>query len=231
MHWLPSNSDYLTIFAAVLAAGTALIGIFVSLSQFTGVSRARRTVEWTSAALATEEDSARRLVLDRLKLRGQGYLVAARYVPWWRFSEAALWMLLSPAVVIVAANADRGTSYLVSSAIAGFVNLSIVGRRGVRLYSERLRVAHGFAAGGQDVEPVRTDLLAQMESGTLREFTLGFLVAAAVMGTGALTAWALTPGGGGARWVWTLAGVIACGHCFRLIQTYAKSWADQSSPT
>ncbi len=227
---MPDNTDYLTVFGAVLAAGTALIGIFVSLSQLTGSGRARRMVDWTSAALTTETDTARQLVLNRLKLRGQGYLVAAHYVPWWRFSEAALWMLLSPAILIVAANNGRGTMTLISSALAGLVSLGVALRRSIRLYSERIRVAHQFIVGCHDVEPVQINLLNQMEGGTLREFTLGYGAAAAVMGTGALVAWALTEGSGSSRLPWSILGILACWCCFRLIHSYATAWAEGNSP-
>lgn len=229
MDWLPNDPDFLTVFGAVLAAGTALIGIVVSISQLTGAARARRTVEWASAALSTETDPARRLVLDRLKLRGQGYLVAARYVPWWRFSEAAMWMLLTPALIIVTASNARGVGSLLTYAFAGLVNLATVGRRAIRLYSERTRVVRQFVAGERDVEPVRIDLLNQMEGGTLREFSLGISVAISVMATGALVAWALTGGGGSARWLWPFVGLFACWNALRLIHSYATTAAETSA--
>lgn len=227
--WLPNDPDFLTVFGAVLAAGTALIGIAVSLSQFSGAARARRTVEWATAALSTETDPARRLVLDRLKLRGQAHLVAARYVPWWRFTEAGLWMLLTPALIVIGANNDRGVGWIVTYTLAGFVNLATVGRRAVRLYSERTRVARQFVAGKQDLEPVHIDLLNQMEGGTLREFGFGFIIAAALMTTGGLTAWALTGGGGSARWLWPFVGLFACWNAFRLVHAYAASAAETSA--
>lgn len=221
MDWLPNDPDFLTVFGAVLAAGTALIGIVVSFSQFTGAARARRTIDWATVALSSETDPARRLILDRLKLRGQGYLVAARYVPWWRFTEAVLWMLLTPAFIVITANRDGGVGSLATYVLAGFINLATVGRRAVRLYSERTRVSRQFVAGERDVEPVRIDLLNQMEGGTLREFGLGFAIAAAIMATGGLTAWALIGGGGSARWLWPFVGLFACWNLLRLVHAYA----------
>lgn len=226
---LPNDADFLTVFGGVLAAGTALIGILVSFSQFTGAARARRTVDWATEALTMETNPARKLVLDRLRLRCQGYLVASRYVPWWRFSEAALWMLLTPVVIVIASSSGRAAGSVALSALAGLVNMAVVGRRAVRLYSERIRVAHQFVAGGRDVEPVQIDLLHQMEGGTRREFTLGFAVAAAVMATGALVAWALTGGGGSARWLWPFVGLFAFWNSVRLIHSYAASAAELRS--
>jgi hypothetical protein len=226
---LPNDADFLTVFGAVLAAGTAMIGIVLSFSQFTGTARARRTIEWATAALTTETNLARRLVLDRLKLRGQGHLVAARYVPWWRFTEAVLWMLITPALFVIAANRDDERTYAIVYALAGLVNLATVGRRAVRLYSERTRVARQFVVGDRDVEPVRIDLLNQMEGGTLREFGLGIAVAISVMATGALVAWALTGGGGSARWLWPFVGLFACWNALRLIHSYATTAAETST--
>lgn len=222
MGWLPANSDFLTVFGAVVAAGTALIGIFAGLSQFTGTSGARRTAEWTTDALDKEQDPARRLVLERLKLRALGHLVAARYVPWWRLYEVALQALFTP--VFIALNLSLW------SVLAAWVNLSAAVRRAIRIYSERLRVARQFVKGGRDVEPVRVDLLNQMEGGTRTEFTLGYLAAAAYIGTAALAALALRQHGAPpSRWLWTILGICVCLGFVWKIRAYAASWAERAT--
>lgn len=185
-------------------------------------------VDWTSTALNSEEDAGRRVVLERLNLQGQGYLIAERYVPWWRFSEVALWLLLSPVLVIFLATKDRGVGSFVLAALAILINVSTVARRGIRLYCERTRVAHQFSVGGNDVEPVRIDILNQMEGGTLREFALGIAVAVALASTGGLVAWAIADGGG-SKWIWPFLGLLACWRCFRRIHSYATSWAEATT--
>lgn len=224
MNWLPEGSDFLNVFGAVLAVGTTLVGLFVSLSQFTGSTRARRNIGWTTTALETEEDEARRIVLNRLKLRGQGHLLAVDYVPWWRFTEVAVWTLLSPALVVVAAYRDDTFFFVLI--IAGLVNLAIVIRRAIRLYAERIRVAQQFAVGGTDVEPVRIDMLGLMEGGVRREFVIGIVCAVSVMGTAASIAWGLTASRG--ILVWSIIGIVLCASSFQLLRSHAMSWADQA---
>jgi hypothetical protein len=101
----------------------------------------------------------------------------------------------------------------------------MVGRRTVRLYAERIRIARQFAIGGIDVEPVQTDLLGQMEGGTRHEFTLGFVCSVLVMGTSALLAWALLEEPGNIAWLWTIIGAVACMFCFHEIHAYAERWS------
>ena len=228
MDWLPKDANFLTVFGAVLAAGTALLGLVVGLGQFTGAARARRIIEWTSAALDSEKDAARKIVLERLKLRGQGYLVAARYVPGRLFTEAILWIFLAPVAFVISAVRDGAISFQITAIAASVAGLGTVGRRTVRLYAERTRVARQFAIGGMDVEPVQIDLLGQMEGGTRHEFTLGYACSVLVMGTSALLAWALLEEPGNVLWFWTLVGAVACGFCFQEVHAYAERWSLQA---
>lgn len=225
MNWIPEGADFLHVFGAVLAVGTTLIGLFVSLGQFTGSARARRYIGWTTAALETEEDEARRAVLARLKLRGQGYLLAADYVPWWKFTEVAVWTLLSPALVGVAAYRDDPTMFS-ALIFAGVVNLAIVIRRATRLYAERMRVAQQFVVGGADVEPVRIDMLGLMEGGVRREFVIGVICAVSIMGTAALIAWGATAPRG--TQAWSIVGILASASSFQWLRSHAASWAGQN---
>lgn len=225
MEWIPQDTDFLTVFGAVLAVGATVLGLVVGLGQFSGAARARRTIEWTSEALSIETDPARQNILVRLKLRAQGYLIAAQYVPWWRFSEVISWTLLSPAVVILTSSRDTPTSTITLGLLVGTTNLTLVIRRGIRLYAERMRVAYQFTAGGSDVEPVKVSILAQMEGGTRREFLLGLVCSIAIMGTGGLLAWALVEGRGSFVWFWVLVGGAACWGAFQLAHNHAREWA------
>lgn len=221
MDWTPEDSDYLTTLGAILASGTALLGLIVGVGQFSASARARRLIEWTSAALDSEKEASRRIILERLKLRAQGQLVASRYIPGWRFAEAGFWSLLAPAALIAAAqNGDAVSTW--STLFFGVVNLALVFRRAIRLYAERYRVAHQFAAGGTDVEPVRVDMLEQMEGGTRREFALGGVTAISVMGTGGLLALAATEATASPVGAWAFLGAFACWCCFQTIRAHAR---------
>ena len=103
-----------------------------------------------------------------------------------------MWTVLAPLSLILSAR--NGDSSGVGAVAFGVVTLALVFRRAIRLYAERERVAHQFEAGGIDVEPVRVDIMEQMEGGTRREFSLGIISAVAVMATGALAAWGLVGG-------------------------------------
>jgi hypothetical protein len=227
MEWIQNDADFLTAFGAVLAVGTALLGLAVGLGQFTGASRARRTIEWTSSALESEKDAARIIILERLKLRGQGYLVAAQYIPGWRFAGAVAWTLVAPTTVILGASRGGELLSLAASILSGLVTLALVGRRTIRLFAERMRVAHQFALGGMEVEPVRMDILAQMEGGTRREYSLGFVCAASVMSAGGLIAWALVEGRDSTVWLWLIVAAVACWSCLQLVRSYATRWSEK----
>ena len=214
-----------------MAAGSATLGLLVGLGQLSGAAQARRTIEWTSTALSIEKDAARQTVLQRLKLRAQGYLIAAQYVPWWRFSEAIAWTLLAPALVILGAHRSGEITSLIGILSLGVVTLTAVARRAIRLYSERMRVSHQFAFGGADVEPVQVDILAQMEGGTRPEFALGLACAITVMGTAGLLAWALVEGRGSTAWIWVFVGGFSCWSAFQLVHGYAMRWSRKSVST
>lgn len=226
MEWLPGNADFLTVFGAVLAAATAGLGLAVGLSQFSGPAKARRIIEWTSAALDSEHDSSRRSVLEQLKVHAQGHLIAARYIPGWRFTEAIVWAFLAPVFLILTAQKGDGTT-TVTMVLVSIVTLALVFRRAIRLYTERQRVIHQFALGGTDVEPVHIDILHQMEGGTRREFTLGFACAVSVTATGGLLAWGLIEGRGSAAWIWAGLGAFACWNCVQIVHGYAKRTAQR----
>lgn len=228
MDWIPDDTDFLTVFGAVLGAGTALLGLVVGLSQFTMGARTRRIIEWTSAALKSEKDPGRQLILQRLMLGAQGRLVAARYVPGRLFSEAFIWILLAPATVIFSISRSDAISTVVTIS-ANVLLVALVARHAIRLYTERIRVAYQFTLGGIDIEPVRVDMLSQMEGGTRREFILGFICSISVTGTGALLAWAVLAEHGSIAWVWAGLGLFACWSCFHTTHIYAKKWAENAS--
>lgn len=220
MPWTPANADYLTVFAAVLAAGLTLLGLLSGLAQFTRSARARRTIEWTTAALATETHDERKAVLERLRVRAHAQLISAHYVPLWRFGEAAVWSVLAPVFLAVGAVGDASVGSVLSMSVTGLLALTILARRAVRLYAERQRVIFAYRQG-REVEPVRTDILELMEGGTRREFLLAMYCSLALMGLGGLTAWALRNPDDRSLWAYVGLGMFAAWGAFASVHTYA----------
>ncbi|MEZ5253653.1 MAG: hypothetical protein R2689_13795 [Microthrixaceae bacterium] len=192
MSWLPKDANFLTVLGAILASATAGIAVITGIGQLAGPGRTRRAVEWLSAAVAEETDEARREALEFLKARRQGSLLAAQYIPWWRFTNTAFWVLLSPALIATATSANEGAGGYTLRIAAGTANLWMAFRRAIRLHSERVRIARHFALGGvRFVEP-SIDILNQMEGGTKKEFYLAAATAVSVMSTATAAAFVLT---------------------------------------
>lgn len=228
MEWLPKEADFLTVFGAVLAAGLALLGLVAGLNQFSNNARARRLIEWTSEALASEKNTNRRTVLENLKLRGQGHLIAGHLIPWWRFSETILWTLLAPVLFIIISR-DGDVLSIITVIASNLTLVTLLTRRSIKFYAERIRVEHHFLMGKSNVEPTRADALALtlMQSRKKGEFILSFLFALSVLITSGLLAWALTEGQDNAIGLWVIPSLFGCWSCLTAIRSYAKKWAQE----
>lgn len=225
MEWIPQNTDFLTVFGAILGAGSAALGLIVALNQYSSAARARRTMDWTSTALGVEKDPGRQIVLTRLKHRAQAHLIAVEYVSWWRFSETIAWTLLTPGFVIVGLSRDGNVSSIIAVMGLGVALMTLVFRRAIRLYLERTRVSHQYEVGGADVEPVRIGFMNQMEGGTRLEFALALVCATVVVGTASLLSWSLTEERPSASWAWVYLGVFFCWSSFQVVRSYVRGWA------
>ncbi|MGX1596869.1 hypothetical protein ACWIDS_07345 [Dietzia maris] len=229
MEWLPEDADFLTVLGAVLAAGTALLGLTVGISQLSVPSRARKVVEWTSSALERENDTSRKVVLQALKLRAQGSLISSQLVPGRLFGESIAWSLLAPTAIVIVSNRSDGQpvwTYIFTTSIV----MTLVFRRAIRLYAERQRVRYQFAEGTFSIKSVRVDILEQMEGGTRVEFALGFICAVSLVGTGGFLAKAIIEGREGTMWFWAGLGVFACWCCAKIVHAHALKLALQPPP-
>lgn len=102
-------------------------------------------------------------------------------------------------------------------------------RRGIRLYSERRRVMHQYVEG-PEIEPVRTDLMEQMEGGTRREFQLGYIGACSATTLAAAAAWVSTTPNTFWPWAAVTASVLALWFSADAIHSYAKRIALNPPP-
>jgi len=221
VRWLPEDADFLTVFGAATGAVATLIAIVASIAQLTLGARARHVLDWTTQALATEINEARSAALTQLKLAVQGRLLAAHYVPGWRFIEPLLWTLWAPLSLFLSARGD-GSAWSALLAIAFSLSLfALPMRRGIRLYAERYRVMHQFV-NGIDFHPIRTDLMEQMEGGTRREFRLAYIGAAATLTLGASGAWVATAPRSFLPWAAAVAALVAVWSSAEAIRKYVR---------
>lgn len=228
MEWFPTEADFLTVFGAVLAAGAALLGLATGLNQFSNTARARRLTEWTSEALTSEENRNRRAVLENLKLRGQGHLIAEYLVPWWRFNEIFLWTLTFPLFLTLASLASH-----ISIVIAGFIGnlwlITLAARESIIFYTERIRIKYRFVMGKSNKDLIRTDtpwLRQPKYKRVLMMLSLSFTLSVSITG-GSLT-WALTADQGTSTWLWIfLVGILIGWQWLTVVRAYAKEWAQE----
>lgn len=158
----------------MLAVATALLGLITGAAQFTGKARARRALDWASSAMAAEQNEQRKEALERIRATSLGYLVSAHHVPLWRFAEHIFWLLIGPPLIFTLVTSATDPLSFVSVFLSYVVTMLLLARRALRLYSERLRIAHRFSSGLEFVEP-KLGMMDQMEGGTRGEFGIGAL--------------------------------------------------------
>lgn len=187
--WVPKDSDFLTLFASVIAAAAALLAVLAGLAQFTGAARARRTIDWSSTALANEVSGSQKVVLTTVRSQAYAQLIGTHYVSVWRFLGS---MIIAPAMAIIILRVPaRNSSYVgaygtnVLAYLVCWVILLGAVRKAIRLYCERQRVIYAYQHDPGSILPVITGISRQMKAGHRREFDLAifasamFLIAAA----------------------------------------------------
>jgi hypothetical protein len=161
---------------AVVALVAASVGVIAAIEQLTLRARLRRTAELAQALSGHEDDPERRTVLRSIHDVAVARLVSGWLLPSWQFSEFAVWVVIGPVALAWSLARFGLTSTTATSAIICFVIIAIPARRFVRLFLERQRVAREYLAG-QTVTPPQSDMLHQMEGGTLAEFGVGLVIA------------------------------------------------------
>lgn len=149
MHWLPDDTNFLTVLSSILTVATAALGLLVTFNQLTKPASARRTIDWTTAALATETDEMRRSALEELKLNSQGYLIATARVPWWRFLGVIAIILTAVSLTGITVCLRVPVAQILFAAVPGAFWIGLIGSSALLSYVERLRVADAFVAGRQ----------------------------------------------------------------------------------
>lgn len=226
MESLLDSQSFLKTAGAVLAIATALLGVITGVAQFTGKGRARRAFEWAGSALATEQNEQRRAALERIRTASLSYLVSAHHVPLWRFAEHIFWLAIGPPLIFTLITSTTDIFSLASVFFAYLVVMLLLARRALRLYAERLRIAHRFNSGLNFVEP-KLGMMDQMEGGTRSEFGIGALASFSLASTSVIVAWIIASGmdDNGLLLVVLMLAMGMCWLSVILARRHATSWA------
>jgi hypothetical protein len=163
--------------AKVLPATVALIGLIVAVSQFSLGARLRRRQTWLREEITFETDSHRIFHLESMLRSASASLVANLLVPSKYLIETAVWLVLSPTLVSLVLSQAPNPINVIVTLFSAWTSLAIPLRRGMRVYSERRRIAFAYRNGGRPIAAPRLDLLAQMEGGARIEFLQSFTLA------------------------------------------------------
>jgi hypothetical protein len=173
----------LTVVGAVVAVVAGLVGVIATIEQLTLRARLRRTAELAKTLSSSENHPERKAVLTSIHDVAVARLVSGWLLPWWWFAEFAVWIVIGPGATATSVGRFGWGAGSAASIVACIVVTAIAGRRFVRLYLERQRVARE-SLGRQKVAPPRTELVHQMEDGTRTEFVMGLLISAGLTLTG-----------------------------------------------
>ena len=95
MSWIPENPGIVPPLSGISAAFGTVVSVVARLSRFNHATKARRTIEWINSTLDQDGDSdGRQYSLKKLRISQEAHLLAAHYVPWWRFMLLPIWMAL-----------------------------------------------------------------------------------------------------------------------------------------
>lgn len=133
---------------ALAALISLFVGIAAGFAQISSTAKARRTIEWINSTIDNDvSNKLRQDILKELRLSQEGRLIAAHYVPWWRF------ILLPMSVVVhLAATAyfKRHYSHLLEFwpfQILSIVGLICVSQITIGWYIERSKIKEYYCKG------------------------------------------------------------------------------------
>jgi len=225
MTWLPDQWDVLSVAAVVVTVLGGLVALAAGIQGFTATARARRTINWTTEALAHETTAGREKALEVVRTRSEARLLALHYVRWWRFTEVAVFLVVFPPALFLLFG--KNETWQSMALYVAFVPMSIWHplRRGIRAYCERVRVEQEYVDSVPSLTPPRLGMLSLMEGGTNREWLWGaigaieitvLVVGATLLASGKSAAWGI---------VLTTLGAVSLVHWFDDVRRYARGLA------
>lgn len=89
-----SNLSPADVLKAVIAMSGSAIGLLAGLGQISLSAKSRRTIEWINNTIDKDAgNEPRQKILKELRLSQEGRLIAAHYVPWWKFMLLPTWAI------------------------------------------------------------------------------------------------------------------------------------------
>ena len=144
---LLSDSIWTVVRNAIAVSGSA-IGLFAGFNRVSRTAKARQDIEWINGTIDKDTDNeSRQKILKELRLSQEGRLIAAHYVPWWKFMLLPAWAIGYAAPTIQSANQGGSLNGIVLlssiySLVCFYLSWLTVG-----WYAERVRINEHYRAG------------------------------------------------------------------------------------
>lgn len=213
----------------VLAALAALLGALLALNQLTRSAILRRREEWLRSTLSAEGNPNRQRLLRELLEKTTAHLMAGMLFPRRYYFIAIAWLAAAPAQAVIWARDDREGWPLLWSALLAILCISMPIRQVIRVLSERERFLHDYLQAAGEIKKPRTDILAAMEGGTRKEFSLAYLTGISV--TVAAVGISLFLSGSPSLGFWIcVVGIGGAAALVAMIRGYVQSRATISGP-
>ena len=148
MSWIPKDASVVALIVSLTAILATVVNAVAGLSQFSRTAKAYRTIEWTNSTLDRDrDDEARQRPLMELRISQEAHLLAAHYVPWWRFMVLPLWMILVGSLFLYAIGTGKYSSDAAGPTLYYLVFCTWFTWLFIGSYCERVRIVEHHNAG------------------------------------------------------------------------------------
>ena len=148
MSWIPKDASVVALIVSLTAILGTVVNAVAGLSQFSRTAKAYRTIEWTNSTLdRDQDDEARQRPLMELRISQEAHLLAAHYVPWWRFMVLPLWMILVGFFFLYAIATEKYSSDATVATLYYLVFCAWFAWLFIGSYCERVRIVEHHKAG------------------------------------------------------------------------------------
>jgi hypothetical protein len=196
----------------VVAVIIPIVGLIIATQQLTLGARLRRRQTWLREELSHEKDTHRIFLLDSVLGRASASLVASVLVPNKYLIDSVFWLVYAAALVFLSFARSTTVTDVIGAIFFALIALTLSLRRGIRVYSERRRIAFAYRTGGRPIASPKLDIVAQIEGGTRLEFLHAFLlslfviclaagISLYVLGVSALISFSFATIGTGGAWM------------------------------
>lgn len=148
MSWIPKDASVVALIVSLTAILGTVVNAVAGLSQFSRTAKAYRNIEWTNSTLdRDQDDEARQRPLMELRISQEAHLLAAHYVPWWRFMVLPLWMILVGSLFLYAIGTGKYSSDAAVPTLYYLVFCTWFTWLFIGSYCERVRIVEHHNAG------------------------------------------------------------------------------------